>query len=118
MALGDKLRAMSTTSRLYRVTFRHQDHLWEIYARHISHGGLLGFVEVEKLVFGERSSILVDPGEEKLKTEFESVERTYIPVHAIIRIDEVNKLAAPRITAGGESGKVMPFPVFSPGSKP
>jgi hypothetical protein len=109
---------MSTVPKLYRITFRHQDQIWEVYARAISHGGLLGFIEVEKLVFGERSSIIADPGEEKLKSEFENVERTFIPVHAIVRIDEVNKLSAPRISAGGESGKVMPFPVFGgPGTK-
>ena len=108
---------MSTVPKLYRVTFRHQDQIWEIYARAISHGGLLGFIEVEKLVFGERSSIIADPGEEKLKSEFENVERTYIPVHSVVRIDEVNKLSTPRISAGGDSGKVMPFPVFSPSGK-
>jgi hypothetical protein len=108
---------MSTAQKLYRVTFRHQDQVWEVYARSISHGGLLGFIEVEKLVFGERSSIIADPGEEKLKTEFENVERTYIPVHAVVRIDEVTKLERPRISGGGESGKIMPFPVFSPNSK-
>ena len=108
---------MSTPPKLYRVTFRHQDQIWEIYARAISHGGLLGFIEVEKLVFGERSTIIADPGEEKLKTEFENVERTYIPVHAIVRIDEVSKLRTPRISAGGESGKVMPFPMFTSTSK-
>ena len=106
---------MSTQAqKLYRVTFRHNDQVWEVYARGISHGGLLGFVEVEKLVFGERSAIIADPGEEKLKTEFENVERTYIPVHAVVRIDEVTKLAKPRITSGGEGGKVMPFPSFLP----
>lgn len=109
---------MTTKKTLYRVTFRHQDHLWEIYARDVSHGGLLGFVEVAELVFGERSSIIADPGEEKLKSEFEHVERTYIPVHAIVRIDAVSKLSTPRIAPGGESGKVMPFPVFSPPGKP
>lgn len=104
--------------KLYRVTFRHNDQLWEIYARSISHSGLLGFVEVEKLVFGERSAIIADPGEEKLKSEFENVERTYIPVHAVVRIDEVTQLAKPRISAAGESGKVMPFPTFLPGGRP
>ncbi|TAJ52244.1 MAG: DUF1820 family protein [Nevskiaceae bacterium] len=108
---------MSQAKNLYRVTFRHQDQIWEIYARAISHGGLLGFIEVEKLVFGERSSIIADPGEEKLKSEFENVERTYIPVHAIVRIDEVSKMNTPRISAGGESGKVMPFPMFTPAGK-
>lgn len=108
---------MSQAKNLYRVTFRHQDQIWEIYARGISHGGLLGFIEVEKLVFGERSSIIADPGEEKLKSEFENVERTYIPVHAIVRIDEVSKMNTPRISAGGESGKVLPFPMFTPVGK-
>lgn len=66
-------------------------------------------------MFGERSTIIADPGEEKLKSEFENVERTYIPVHAVVRIDEVTKLAKPRISAGGESGsKVTPFPNFLP----
>ena len=108
---------MTNKQKLYRVTFRHQDQIWEVYARAISHGGLLGFIEIEQLVFGERSSIIADPGEEKLKSEFENVERTFIPVHAIVRIDEVSKLSTPRISAGGESGKVMPFPVFSPSAK-
>ena len=48
---------------------------------------MFGFVEVEEIVFGERSAVLVDPSEERLKTEFANVKRTYIPMHTIIRID-------------------------------
>lgn len=103
--------AMSTQQRLYRVTFQNQGQVYEIYARHVSHGGLMGFVELEKLVFGERSSVLVDPGEEKLKAEFDRVERTYIPVHAVIRIDEVRKAGPARILPAGEGGKVTPLPI-------
>ena len=104
-----------STPRLYRVTFLNQGSVYEIYARSVSHGSMLGFVEIEKLVFGERTSILVDPGEEKLKAEFANVVRTFVPVHAVIRIDQVDKVGAARIMAGGESGKVTPFPVFTPG---
>ena len=46
---------------------------------------------MEELLFGERWQLLVDPGEEKLKSEFSGVKRTYIPMHAIVRIDEVEK---------------------------
>lgn len=102
---------MSAT-RLYRVSFHNQGQVYEIYARQVSHGGMPGFVEVEKLVFGERSSLVVDPGEEKLKTEFENVERFYIPLHSVIRIDEVNKQGAARIVAGGGDSKVTPFPLY------
>ena len=38
-----------------------------------------------------RSSVVVDPSEEKLKTEFNSVKRCFIPMHSIVRIDEVEK---------------------------
>lgn len=109
---------MSSTQRLYRVTFLNQGQVYEVYARKISHGGMLGFVEIEKLVFGEKTTLLVDPSEEKLKTEFANVERTYVPVHAIVRIDEVSKQGQARIHAvSGDSAKVMPFPVFTSGGE-
>jgi hypothetical protein len=57
---------------------------------------------------------VLDPSEEGLKTEFENVERFYVPLHAVIRIDEVNKPGPARIHAAtGESSKVMPFPLYT-----
>lgn len=107
-----------TKPRLYRISFHNQGQVYEVYARNVSHGGMLGFVEVEHIVFGEKSTVVVDPGEEKLKSEFANVSRTYIPVHAVIRIDEVNKPGSARIVPGaGESSKVMPFPVFTSGGE-
>lgn len=100
--------------RLYRISFTSQGQVYEIYARNVSHGGMMGFVEVEKLVFGEKSSVVLDPSEERLKTEFENVERFYVPLHAVIRIDEVSKPGPARIhAASGESSKVTPFPLYS-----
>ena len=102
-----------TVSRLYRVSFHNQGQVYEVYAKQVSHGGMPGFVEVEKLVFGERTTVVVDPGEEKLKTEFENVERFYVPLHAVIRIDEVSKQGPARIVAGGSGdSKVTPFPLY------
>ncbi|GAC1628755.1 MAG: DUF1820 family protein [Nevskia sp.] len=101
---------MSSPPRLYRVTFLNQGQVYEIYARNVSHGEMMGFVEIEKIVFGEKTTLLVDPSEEKLKTEFANVTRTYVPIHSIVRIDQVDKAGAARITASGESGKVTPFP--------
>jgi hypothetical protein len=104
------------SQRLYRVTFLNQGQVYEIYARHVSQGGMLGFVELEKLVFGEKTSIVVDPSEEKLKSEFAGVVRTYLPMHAVIRIDEVEKEGVARIVSSGESAKVMPFPLYTSGT--
>jgi hypothetical protein len=108
---GPPMSTQRPTQRLYRVTFLNQGQVYEIYAKNVSHGGMMGFVEIEKIVFGERSSILVDPGEEKLKAEFENVERTYVPVHAVVRIDQVSKPGPARILPAGESGKVTALPL-------
>ena len=101
---------------LYKVVFMSQGRVYEIYARNVGHGALFGFVEVEELVFGERTSVVVDPSEEKVKTEFEGVKRTYLPMHAIIRIDEVDKEGASKISRleGGNVAQ-FPVPVYTPG---
>jgi hypothetical protein len=98
--------------RLYKVAFMNQGQVYEVYARKVSQGGLLGFVEVEGLVFGEKTRVVVDPTEERLQREFEGVRRCYLPMHSILRIDEVEKAGAGRITeASGKGGNVAAFPV-------
>lgn len=102
---------------LYKITFYNQAKVYEIYARNVHQGAMFSFIEVEKLIFGEKSSVVVDPVEENLKAEFEDVARTFIPLHSIIRIDEVNKQGAPKITeVSDKSSNVMHFPVYSQGS--
>ena len=95
---------------IYKVLFVNQGKVYEIYARSISHGSLFGFVEVEKLVFGTRSTVVVDPTEERIKSEFEGVKRTYLPLHSVLRIDEVDKQGVSKIT-NVEGGNVAQFPV-------
>jgi hypothetical protein len=108
MAPGDE--------RVYRVTFLSQGQVYELYARRVTQGGFFGFIEVEELLFGERSRLVVDPGEEKLRTEFEGVRRIFIPMHAVVRIDEVEKVGTARVAAGERAtGIVAPFPVPMPG---
>ena len=66
--------------------------VYEVFARQIYQSDMWGFVEIEELVFGERSQILVDPGEESSRTS--SCKRSYIPLQSIVRIDEVDKEGA------------------------
>jgi hypothetical protein len=101
---------------MYRVSFFNQGKIYEVYARKISQGGLYGFVELEELLFDQKTQVVVDPSEEKLKDEFSGVKRTYIPIHTVVRIDEVEKRGSARITPAGEGGsKVTPFPVYTSG---
>lgn len=107
---------MAAKKSTYRITFHNQGKVYEIYARDVHQSGLFGFIEVEKIVFGEKSAVLVDPSEEHLKSEFAGVSRTYIPMHAVIRIDEVEKSGHSKITiSDAKSEKIAPFPVFTPG---
>ena len=100
---------------IYRILFRNQENLYELYARKITQGNLFAFVEVEDILFGERSNVLVDPSEERLKTEFAGVKRTYIPLQAVVRIDEVEKEGASKIVGiDGDKGNVTPFPLPVP----
>jgi len=102
---------------IYRVNFVSAGEVYEIYAANVGQGGLFGFIEVEGILFGERSKLLIDSSEERLKTEFDGVQRTFIPMHSVLRIDEVEKAGRGRITTG--SGKVAPFPIAMMGpSKP
>lgn len=102
---------------LYKIIFYNQAKVYEIYAQSVHQGDMLSFIEVEKLVFGEKSSVVVDPVEENLKSEFEHVARTFIPLHSIIRIDEVNKQGTSKITeVTDKDSNVMHFPAYSQGS--
>ncbi len=100
-------------TRTYKVVFHNQDKVYEIYARHVNQGHILGFIEVEKLLFGEKSSVVVDPSEENLKNEFNGVVRTYIPMHAVIRIDEVEKEGHGKITDANGTGNIHHLPIYS-----
>jgi hypothetical protein len=98
----------SRKQAVYRIFFASQGKAYEIYARQVNQADLVGFVEVEGILFGERSRIVVDPGEESLRNEFGSVRRLLIPYHAVSRIEEVEREG---------TGKVLPLPsTASPGS--
>ena len=104
-------------SHIFKVMFVNQGKVYEIYARKVSHGSLFGFIEVEELVFGERSTVVVDPSEERIKSEFEGVKRTYLPMHSIVRIDEVRTQGISQISAlEGSNVTQFPMPVYTPPS--
>lgn len=95
---------------IYKVIFVNQNQVYEIYARQIFQSDLYGFIEIEELVFGEKSQMIVDPGEEKLKNEFADVTRSYIPFQAIIRIDEVEREGTPKVSDNTSGSNVAAFP--------
>lgn len=98
---------------IYKVVFHNQGQIYEVYAHNIYQSELYGFIEVEDYIFGTRSKLVVDPGEDKLRQEFDGVQRSFIPMHAVIRIDEVEKEGVAKVSDGSGSN-VMPFPMHLP----
>lgn len=97
--------------RLYRVVFHNQGKVYQIYARRVAQGELYGFVAIEGLVFGETSALVIDPSEERLKAEFEGVHVIHVPLHGVIRIDEVEKQGPAKIlTLEVPENNVIPYP--------
>lgn len=103
---------MANEQRLYRVNFVNQDKVYEVYVRHVYQSDMWGFIQLEDFVFGNRSELLVDPGEEKLKQEFADVNTCYVPMQAIIRIDEVKNESVARISE--VKGNITAFPLTPP----
>lgn len=102
--------------RVFRICFVNHGKIYEIYAKRVQQGELYGFVEVRDLLFEDSSKLLVDPSTERLKTEFNGVSRTIIPIHAIVRIDEVEKEGQGKIHDIGDKTNITPFPspLYSP----
>ena len=65
----------------------------------------------------ERSGVLINPAEEKLQTEFAGVKRTFVPLHSVVRIDEVEHEGVSKVRPVEGSDNVTPFPqpAFPPG---
>src|SRR5687767_6617514 len=104
------VRSMAS-SHIFKIMFVNQGKVYEVYARKVAQGRLFGFIEVEELVFGERSSVVLDPGEERIKSEFTGVKCTMLPMHSILRIDEVKKQGQAKISALEGGANVAQFPV-------
>jgi hypothetical protein len=66
---------------IYRIVFTQEDQVQEIYAQYISEETLVGFIEADTLLEFDTAKSVVD---------IKEVRRCYIPLHNIIRIDEVS----------------------------
>jgi len=101
--------------RIFRISFFSQGKVYQLHAESVRQGELYGFVEVSGPQFDEHTSVVIDPSEEKLKSEFAGVNRLMVPMHAVIRIDEVEKRGQNKILDIETTSNVTPFPLYGPG---
>ena len=72
----------------YKISFSNDKELYEVCARNVAASDLYGLIEISDFIFPS-SKLVYNPGEERLRREFEGIRRTWIPYHAIVRIDEL-----------------------------
>ena len=94
---------------VYKIIFLQLGEIYEVFAKQIYQSDMYGFIEVEEYIFNKDKQLVVDPSSEKLKNEFSEVERSYIPINAILRIDEVKEGGEAKIKKNKD--KVSPFPL-------
>ncbi len=97
---------------VFRVLFSQEDKIYEVYAKEIDEEAMLGFICIGELVFAEPGSVVVDPSEEKLKAEFNGVKRIYVPLHTVIRIDEMDHFGIGKIKDSKSQSNVRAFPTM------
>lgn len=102
--------------RIFRITFLNQGQVYQLHAESVRQGELYGFIEIAGLLFNEHTTVVIDPAEERLKSEFAGVERVQVPMHAVIRIDEVDRRGQNKILDLDSGAKVTPFPspIYTP----
>ena len=94
---------------VYKIIFMQLGEVYEVFAKHIFQSDMYGFIEVENYIFNKDKQLVVDPSSEKLKNEFTDVQRSYIPMNAIIRIDEVEETGEAKIKEN--KSQISPFPL-------
>ncbi|MGL6614900.1 DUF1820 family protein [Aeromonas caviae] len=104
---------MSESNALYRVQFICHCERYEVYVREVNQGQLFGFIEIAHFVWDNHTALIVDPSHEKLKSEFADVTRTLIPMHHVLRVDQVRKQGAARITELGNNVTSFPGPIYT-----
>ncbi|GAB1534709.1 hypothetical protein ADMFC3_03400 [Geovibrio sp. ADMFC3] len=76
--------------KLFRIDFINaaKENL-TIHASNVNPSSFLGLIEVTDIVFMDSSEIILNPQDDKIKKEFKNVERTFLPLNSIVRIDEI-----------------------------
>jgi len=76
--------------KLFKIIFVDEDKkIQTIHSSKLNPSSFLGLVEISDIVFLDKSEIIIAPDDGDLKNKFKNVERSYIPLNAIVRIDEV-----------------------------
>lgn len=100
--------------KLFRIAFHNNGKVYELYCSDVASSSLWGFLEVSGLMFGEGEAVVIDPTEERMRDEFEGVEVLHVPMHSVVRVEEVARKGQAVIRDRESGEKVTPFPISPP----
>ena len=102
--------------KLFRIAFLNHGKVYELFCTGVCTSNLRGFVEATGLQFEEKDSLVIDPTEEKMRDEFDGVEVLHLPMHSVLRVEQVRKKGQAVIRDRESGEKVTPFPI-QPGGR-
>jgi len=111
---NEALNSSLTGRRVYKLVFFNQGKVYELFAERVDSSHLYGFVEAAGLVFDTASKVVVDPTEERLRSEFADTEKLMLPLQSVIRIEQVKKRGKCVIRDRGTGDKVTSLPLDGP----
>ncbi|MFT6270468.1 MAG: hypothetical protein ACJAVV_003307 [Alphaproteobacteria bacterium] len=110
---------MSKQTTLYRVEFNSGGERYELYVKELMSSSIFGFIEIAGFVWDTHTELVLDPSHERLKDEFASVDRTFIPMHNVLRIDQVKEQGSAKIRPfsdklGKDKVTAIHSPIYTP----
>ena len=105
---------MSKKEPIYKIQFISNGERYELYVKELITSSVFGFIEIGGFVWDKHTQLVLDPSHEKLKDEFSNVERTFIPMHHVLRIDQVAKEGTAKITELSDKVTAINTPIYTP----
>jgi len=96
---------------LYKVIFLNHGKVYELFASGVTSSGLYGFVEISELQFSDEG-VVIDPTEDRIREEFADSEVLHLPMHSVLRVEQVKARGQCKIRDRETGEKVTPFPLM------
>ncbi len=96
---------------LYKIIFLNHGKVYELFAGGVTSSGLYGFIEICDLQFS-LEGMVIDPTEERIREEFADSEVLHIPMHNVIRVEQVKARGLCKIRDRETGEKVTMLPVM------
>jgi len=84
--------------KVFKVYFFHMDKVYTLFAKEVNASGeLYNMCEISDIIF-QRNKNLIVPSEDEVRQEFSNIKKLMIPLHHLVRIDELEDVNEEDIT--------------------